>query len=673
MEGMKKQGYILRYYLPVKPYFDGEYTKKRFDELLKFCHDTKTETVMFYVALHPDFYYMNDSVENAESVRAQMTPYIQRLRQAGISYQLNFQNLLGSNPTGADFRGEYAWRNLVDHKGRESEGCACPLCEKFRAQTAKRLKIWAETKPDVIWIDDDLRMHNHGTPILAARDGQSRYMDYYCFCDEHIRLFNERNGSCYDRESLVLELEQSGEPTVAREKYLDFLNDTVVETASWVEKTVHSVSPNTKIAQMTSMPDVHAAEGRKWEEFLPALCGEYTPITRPHFGPYREQEPREFVECYRMLAQSIAQISAAYKGDVEFCPEIENTRFTVWSKSAAATSYQLALSAFLGCQNITLSLYDLDGGAFFDEPLYKRMLEEEKTFLDKLAAIPFAKMPTCGIAIPTAQQSGRRYRLQEGESYDEIGGKKRYIEKYLLKIGVPCIYAHPASIKNQAVALDAFTVNFLTEAELTELLKNSVFLDGSGAAALLKRGFGKYVGIENMEKSECVANVEVIKTFARKDGTYIRIPSRAPFHCWYRLRIAKGAETLSEFIDPLGKASPAMIFFENELGGKVAVYAATEDWGDGFYNHYRAKFIKDVLQKLSPAMPRVDVCGSTLTAVKEGEDGTRYYFCANLAPDPTETLYIYGQKIKEKLVLYQSVVYRVKKGKIKRIGKTRGA
>ena len=42
-----KQGYILRYYLPVKPNFDEEYTKKRFDELLKFCEGAKIDAVMY--------------------------------------------------------------------------------------------------------------------------------------------------------------------------------------------------------------------------------------------------------------------------------------------------------------------------------------------------------------------------------------------------------------------------------------------------------------------------------------------------------------------------------------------------------------------------------------------------------------------------------------------------
>ena len=195
MKTETKQGYILRYYLPVKPYFDEEYTEKRFKELLNFCRDKKIKAVMFYVALSPDFYYMPDSPEYALQVRDIMLPYIKKLRDSGIGYQLNFQNLVGSTLGGVDFSDKYDYEFLVDHKGRTATGCGCFIGKKFRENGEKRLKLWAETHPDIIWIDDDLRYHNHGTPLIAVRDGKDcPYMDYYCFCDGHIKLFNERNG-----------------------------------------------------------------------------------------------------------------------------------------------------------------------------------------------------------------------------------------------------------------------------------------------------------------------------------------------------------------------------------------------------------------------------------------------------------------------------------------------
>lgn len=667
----EKQGYILRYYLPVKPYFDEAFTECRFAELLDFCKATKTKAVMFYVALSPDFYYVADLPEYAEQVRAQMLPYIKRLKKQGIGYQLNFQNLVGSTLGGVDFSKVYSWENLVDYQGRESLGCACPIGKKFREQTEKRLKIWAETKPDVLWLDDDFRLHNHGTPIFAGLQNQPNYMDFYCFCDEHIRRFNQKTGKEYTRETLLKEMLQAGVPSQTRKEYLCFLNETMLDTAEWIEKTVHSVSPDTRLALMTSRPDVHSVEGREWEKLMPTLCGKHAPLTRPHFGPYREMNPRDFIECYKMLDQSIVQMREKYDGKTEHCPEVENTRFTVWSKSAAATSHQLALSAFMGCKDITLSLFDLEGGALFDEPSYKEMLIKQKAFLDKLVALDLDRTESLGVKIPTSGESAKTYILSEGEGYGHLWGGERYIENNLLLMGVPCVYAPADDCGEKGVtALDKFTASFLTDQQLKKILAGSVFIDGGGMEILLRRGFGEYVGVKTMQRQSTIVNAEVLKTLQRKDGTYIRIPSRIPVQCWYATELKENVKTLSVFLTPDGREFPAMTVYQNELGGKVVVYPAIRDWGDGFFTHHRVTFFKDVLAKLDSELPRLDAQSFGIFAVRKKADST-YYLVANLSADCVDSLFINGQRVKEKLSIYQTAVYAECNGKLKKIGKTK--
>lgn len=659
---MAKQQYILRYYLPMKPYFDEEYTEKRFVELLSFCEKTSTDAVMFYVALSPDWYYMPDSVAYAREQRDQMLPYIERIREAGISYQLNFQNLVGSTLGGVDFRTKFEWENLIDHKGRESLGCGCPIGKKFREHAGERLRIWAETKPDVIWIDDDLRMHNHGTPILAKMEGESGYIDYYCFCDEHLRRFNEQNGTDYDRETLVKEITLTGEPSSVRGQYMEFLSDTVVETAEWIRKTVQDISPQTRLAQMTSKPDVHAAEGRDWKEFLNSLCGDYTPMVRAHFGPYMEKMPRDFTRCYELLAQTMTQIGEVYPGDVEYCPEVENTRFTTWAKSANATAFQLALSAFMGCKGITLSIYDLDGGAFFDEPLYEEMLASNKAFLDKIVSLELGKAKLKGVVIPTSGKSGKTYRMRNGDSYETLGGTNRYIERYLLKAGIPCQYLSPKEIReNDVVALDSYSAGFLTDEELQAVLMGNVFMDGGAAQILCERGFSEQLGISSMEKKKIFVNAENIKTYTRVDHTYIRIPSRIPNGCWFACEYMDGAEVLTEFLTPDGKKYPGLVRY-----GNVVIYPAVKDWGDGFFTHHRVKLFKDILCELSKDIPRIDCHSYLLAVVKETCEGKKYYFIANLSTDEMKSVTINGKEITCELGVYGVAIYCEENGCLKK-------
>ena len=668
---MEKHQYILRYYLPIKPHFDEEYTEKRFQELLSFCEETSTEAVMFYVALSPDWYYMPDTVEYARESRDQMLPYIKRLRAAGISYQLNFQNLVGSTLGGVDFSSYYEWENLVDHKGRESLGCGCPIGKRFREHAGERLRIWAETNPDIIWIDDDLRYHNHGTPILATLEGEKGYNDFYCFCDEHIRKFNKQNWTNYDRETLVREMEQQGEVSETRKAYLDFLNDTIVETAEWIRKTVQEVSPNTKLAQMTSKPDVHAAEGRDWNRFLSALCGEYTPIVRAHFGPYMEKDPKDAVKCYKLLAQTMAQIKEVYPWDVAYCPEIENTRFTTWAKSSAMTTFQLMLSAFMGCQGTTLSLFDLDGGAFFDEPLYGEMLKTQKEFLGKVTSLGLGECKNEGVIIPTSGQSGREYHLRQGETLETLGGKKRYIDNYLLKAGVPCRYLASREIDAKGVvALDGFSAGFLSDHEIRTILSGGVLLDGEAANILCERGFAEEIGVSDLKKQRIFVNAEVIKTFTRKDGTYIRIPSRIPVGNWYTSKLTEATKVLSEFLTPEGKKYPGMTFCENDLGGRVAIYHATKDWGDGFYTHHRIAFFKDVISYLGKGIPRIDCHSYALAVSKVSGNGERYYFIANLSTDTMTSVTINGNVVDCYLGVYGVAIYHEIENQLILIGTT---
>lgn len=658
-EVQKKQKYILRYYLPVKPIYDEEYTQKRFKQLLEYCEENGVDAVMFYVALNPNFYYMPDSPEYTEEVRNQMLPYIQKLREKGIGYQINFQDLLGQTLHGVDFTDEYDWEYLVDQRGRTSKGCACPLGKKFRLNSEKRLKIWAETNPDVIWMDDDFRMHNHGTPGFAVFEGESGYTDYYCFCDEHIRRFNQKVGGNYTREMIINGISQTGEPTLLRTQYLSFLSETMVETAQWVEKSVHAVSPATKIAQMTSYPDVHAAEGRDWREFLTALSGEYAPIIRPTFGWYQEGLSRNFIDCYRVLAQMITQIKASYGEGVNYAPELENTRYTVWSKSRKVTEAQLLLSAFIGCEDITLALHDLDGGALFDEPAYAKMLKEIKPRLHELVSLDLLNAEPLGVAIPTSPKSGFNYRLKRGEIYDNLGGTTRYVEGYLLKMGVPCYYATPEDCaKAEMVALDGFTAGFLTDAEIMTLLQKNVFLEGAAVECLCERGFAEYIGVKNFKKLPITIQSEVFYTFKRQDDTFIRVPSRVGGNRWLVMDLSDGVERLSDFVSPRGEKYPACTYFENKIGGKVLAYGAIDDWGNGFFTHHRVRFIKDAMAKVAPKIPYVACNGATLTVSRRNNKNEIYHFIMNLASDKANDLFVNGKKLDCDLGLYEATVYK---------------
>lgn len=600
--------YILRYYLPVAPYADGELTELRFRQLLDLCREADIKAVMFYVAFHPDWYYMPDTVQHTRKWVEEMRPFARRLRDAGISYQLNFQNLLGSIPGGGDFRQAYGWEVLTDHKGKVSRGCACPLGKTFRKNMGYQLRAWASTEPDVLWIDDDLRLHNHG----AVLDGG--YQDWFCYCDTHLREFNRIHGTAYDRESLLKDVLASGKPHAARAQWLHFQGTVMAETAEWIRKEVHGVSPKTRLAQMTSLSGVHGAEGRNWGSFLHGLSGESKALLRPHFGPYAEGNPLEFLRSFCCVEQTRAHVMRQY-GDADYCPEIENTRFTAWSKSVSATRFQLYLSVLLGCPGITLSLYDLEGSPLDGEPEYGAMLKEEKPRLDALASLGLESWEAMGAALITSPTLAEALELTEdAESPDALAGQNRTFDEMLIQCGIPVRYLSPEeALREPGLAvLDGDTACAFTDAQLETLLGHNLLLDGSAALRLAERGFGGDIGILHGKIGQCMTSAEIFDPQAEEK----RMPCRLSKGHWVNLKLASQAEQLSTLVLCTGQRVPGMVRYRNRRGGTITTYPAFGAVERGFYNHVRAAALREAVYYAAPTQPQFYTNRSVLSLAR---------------------------------------------------------
>lgn len=108
----------------------------------------------------------------------------------------------------------------------------------------------------------------------------------------------------------------------------------------------------------------------------------------------------------------------------------------------------------------------------------------------------------------------------------------------------------------------------------------------------------------------------------------------------------------------------ALGFFENKLGGRIAVYPAADDLGDGFFTHHRVTLFKDTFARLDSALPRIDCHSYTLLVAKQGADKERYYFVANLSTDTAKEIKINGKVLECNLNTYGIAVFCEKDGEI---------
>lgn len=630
-----KATYILRYFLPRPPYVSKETTLQRLEELISFCRRTHVEAVQFYVNLRDDWCYMPDRPEHAVKWAEEMKSFVPEIRKAGISYQLNFQNLLGAHTGGTDLREDYPWEYLVDHRGNVCQGCACPIGARFREIMGRQLRVWADTRPDVIWIDDDFRMHNHG----LSQGG----LDWYCYCPEHLELFSKRFGRTFTREELIKCITKSGEPSRERIAWLDFLNETMVDTASWICEQVHEISPFTRMAQMISLPDIHSVEGRNWGDFLSRLSDkEYLPITRPHFGPYTETSPGSFISSYTILDQTLVTMKMQYPGGTDACPELENTRFTRWAKSTAATRYQLILGQLLGCRGITLSLYDLEGTPLDEEPLYEKILAEEKPSLDQLAKLRLAEWKPRGVGLPIDPDSARKVQILEeaGSTISSLMGPGRTWDNTLLTLGVPAHYlsSKEASMA-EVVALDGLTAWLPDDKEMGVILSKGVLLDSKAAEVLILRGYGSMIGVNVGDTIEFQTSAEVFHSSVLEELPEKRMPLRIAGGRWSDIIPGKSAKILSDIIDPKGMKHPGMVLYENSACGRVATYAGCIDVGAEFYNHARVLWCSALLNWLSKGVFPVQLqAAQRILTIRRDRKGSMLLAFSNLAADTIEEL-----------------------------------
>ena len=628
--------YNYRYFLPFAPQWGPpEFCQKRLVELLDFCRQAGIDAVQFYVNTLPGTYYMpahsaDEQAHWAKWMRESVSP---ALAEIGVSYQLNLQTLLGSTPYGLDMRDEYDWEFLVNQNGRETLGCACPIGPRFRLRMGEMLRLWASTEPEIVWIDDDFRLHNHG---LASQE-----MDYYCYCEHHLSEFAKTAGRDYERRQLLAEVLRPGPPSPVRGQWLDFLGRTMDEMADWVRQQIQDICPRTRLAQMTSAPDVHSAEGRDWKSFLGALCGPYTPITRPCCGVYSgTMVPiKHNAITYRFLAQSIAALHEALGTEgIDLAPELENSRFTTWCKSSSNTRFVLILSQLLGCPQAALSLNDEEGSPIADEPTLVGLLRGARPVLETLAKMELRHWRTEGVVFINDPLAARKVQVGADAHLSDIGTPVKSWEETLLQVGIPAQYLGPAAAadSDDVVVLESYTTWCLSDEQLRKVLAGAVLLDGGAAEVIQRRGFGEHLGVAVGDRQTYSIMAETYRGGVLPGLEQRRTPHRGSD--WYELTLC-GAQMASEFVDGKDRRYVGSAVYENKLGGRVAVYASVGDLSpeNTFGSHSRLRWLHGTLRWISRetfgVLATIPHHGLTVVRSKQGRMIVAF---ANLGSDKLE-------------------------------------
>ena len=182
----------------------------------------------------------------------------------------------------------------------------------------------------------------------------------------------------------------------------------------------------------------------------------------------------------------------------------------------------------------------------------------------------------------------------------------------------------------------------LDGAAVTNLLSGGAFLDGAAAEALTERGFASLIGVKATPRDKIDFTGE-----RQAERTGAGVSFRCSFHQNYgldgcavsRLELA-GAENVTEFFSAV-KRQPAITYFENAVGGKVAVMAVNlaDCKSPNFFSYAKRELLVKMFRRLggAAAVPVYNTDRANVMVVAN-DDGARLFMEAvNLSCDPVES------------------------------------
>ena len=513
----------------------------------------------------------------------------------------------------------HPWAKFTNFDGTERAFTACPGEEGFRKDlAAKAAALAAEAHPFLYLMEDDFRYWGMG-----------------CFCANHIRRFAEQTGVKRDRAELVKAL---CEPGTAGQKlrmaWHRLQVDDLVATAKEVSAAVAAVSPETRIGLCApgGFPE------RETAEIARALAGKHRPVVRWYGSFYG----------YDFPVQTSGRLFSAQWVRENLSPEIE---YMYEADPCPRTRFYASAARMEALISTTLA-------SGFCLPLFQALLTRE----DALETAPdyldmHGRRLGRFLAIKEEAAKGRLVGVQAWFDSDmRVGGmggdKKKPLDpeawfRALNRFGIPVTMAD-APVKLFA---GHHTFRTMDDAAITNLLScgragtrdptGGVFLDGAAAEALTERGFASLIGVKATVRDKIDFSGEHLVTKG-EPLTY-----QCAFHQNYGLdgcavsRLETcGAECVTKFVGK-GKHQPAITFFENALGGRVAVMAVNLAGcqSSNVFNFRKRDLLVDIFRRLggARAVPArvLDRANVTLLA---NDDGERLFLHAMyLSCDPADS------------------------------------
>lgn len=502
--------YTLRFSLVPSRDFD-----EKMQTLLDFCDKAEIDDVMFFISPE-ELSVGHITIDEAKRWTEVIVRARDILKERGITTSLNPWITLNHYDGGRKLRAEQNFHTMVGIDGRKTETVACPLCENWRKYYAELMNFYVETiQPDVLWFEDDLRLSNH-EPI-----------SYGCFCEEHVRLINEKLGASYSREEIASKIYND---EIVRKAHLEVARFTIEDTFSYL---INNLPTQKCFGIMTSGASGALRDGRRHEVQYEILArnGEL-PYNRLNLGAYRQTGMQE----YAWVVNGSAFWHRQLAGDkARFVSEIENFPHTLYTKSAHFMKYQILTSAPLCLDGATLSIFEFNGNGIVNGEKYAKALKEAKPFLSKLNELELNPSLMQGVYVLWNENSA--FTLKSDHC---LFPKEGWWASYLEQLGIACVFGDDENVRGRVVALGGQVIRNYTTEQIEAIFENNfVLVSAECAKTLCDMGLGSLIGAKSYEIWEERTGKHTMEELATDEEVY-RVKGlrcTAQFFCGDYLRI----------------------------------------------------------------------------------------------------------------------------------------
>ena len=469
--------------------------------------------------------------------------------------------------------------------GRGDRYGLCPLDEKFFDAYKKGAEAFARLNPDIIMIDDDLRLNN-----------RSYYMG--CFCKYHLEAYYKMIGE----EVPVDELEKkifSGGKNKYRTAYMQLSAKTLLDFAKKLRVAVDAINPNIRMGACAVLENWDYC-GTDMIELSKAFAGNTKPFVRTIGAAYWPEKLSNMIEDTKLQAKWCRDngVEVFSEGDVYPRP-----RYRCSAKRLEL--YDMALRIGGGTDGILKYMFDYNTGPLYETGYIDRHIKNEG-LRNELLSIFDGKKPV-GVHAFNVMHKIENWDLPE---QPEPGIARRLIAAYKnISQNILALNAIPSTVEKgeYPMLLSGENAKYVTEEDLA----NGAILDAPAAKILTQRGIDVgFVSCEDADYS-CEYFIEPNEVINGIKDCGVK-----------KLVCSEKATVLSTY---LPDKTPASYLYENEKGLRVYVIAADFyrlAFCPNFYNNYhRQKQLFDAIEyvgrKKFPAVCLKNPCLYTMASKDE--------------------------------------------------------